>query len=97
MINTNLMKFARLSFLILLSAGLTSCQTWEAFKNIYPVRILDQTGSALLGYIAENDLPANGKPASIQERARQVENRGIYAAGKTAPTATSPRQSMVSR
>lgn len=83
------MKFARLSFLILLSAGLTSCQTWEAFKNIYPVRILDQTGSALLGYIAENDLPPNGKPASMEERARQIEKRGIYAAGKATPAASS--------
>ncbi|MDI1311567.1 hypothetical protein [Prosthecobacter sp.] len=92
------MKFFRLAFLVIFSAGFTSCsQTWAAFKNTYPVRILDQTGSALLGYIAENDLPANGKPASMQERARQVEMRGIYAAGKTAPTVAAPRQSMVSR
>jgi hypothetical protein len=97
MINTNLMKFARLSFLILLSAGLTSCQTWEAIKNCAPVRAFDETGASMLHMLGENNLPANGKPASIQERARQVENRGIYAAGKTAPAAAAPRQSMVSR
>lgn len=97
MINTSLMKFARLSFLILLSAGLTSCQTWEAFKNTYPVRILDQTGSALLGYIAENDLPPNGKPASMEERARQVEKRGIYAVGKEVPAAASSHQRTAAR
>lgn len=89
------MKFARLSFLILLSAGLTSCQTWEAFKNTYPVRILDQAGTELMGYISENNLPTDGKPASMQERARQIESRGSYAG--QAPAAGAPKQSVVAR
>ncbi|MDZ4406307.1 MAG: hypothetical protein U1A53_26850 [Prosthecobacter sp.] len=63
--------------------------------NSYPVRMMDQTATALLGYLAENELPANGKPASIQDRARQVENRGIYAGHL--PAAGSPRQSMAAR
>jgi hypothetical protein len=79
------MKFARLSFLILLTSGLSSCQTWNAFKNTYPVKFLDQTGSAVLGWISENDLPTDGKPATMQERARQIESRGHYA-GKTPAT-----------
>ncbi len=96
MINTTVMKFARLSFLVLLSSGLTSCQTWSAFKNTYPLRILDQTGSALLGYISENNLPTDGKPATMQERARQIESRGHYA-GQVPAAAASPRQGVVTR
>ena len=89
------MKFARLSLLALFSVSLSSCQTFNALKESYPVRFLDQTGSALLGYLAENDLPANGKPASIQERARQVESRGSYAG--QLPAAASPSRSVVAR
>jgi hypothetical protein len=95
MIKTTSMKFVRLGFLILLSAGLTSCQTWEAFKNTYPVKFLDQTGSAVLGYFGENNLPTDGKPATMQERARQIESRGSYA-GK-APAAGSPAESVAAR
>ncbi|WP_294383362.1 hypothetical protein [Prosthecobacter sp.] len=63
--------------------------------NSYPVRMMDQTASALLGYLAENELPTDGKPASIQDRARQVEGRGIYAGQM--PAAVAPRQSMAAR
>lgn len=63
--------------------------------NSWPVRLLDQTGSALMGYLAENELPADGKPASIKDRARQVEGSGIYAGH--APVAGAPRQSMAAR
>lgn len=96
MINRTLMKFARLSFLVLLSASLTSCQTWSAFKNTYPVKFLDQTGSAVLGWISENNLPTDGKPASMQERAREIESRGNYA-GKAPAAAASSRESMAAR
>ena len=91
------MKFFRLSFLVLLSVCSTSCsQTWNALKNTYPVRIMDQTGSALLGYISENNLPTDGKPASMQERAREIESRGHYA-GKVPAAAVSSHQRTASR
>ncbi len=89
------MKLARTSFLVLLSVGLTSCQTWNAFKNCYPVKFIDQTGSAVLGWLGENNLPTDGKPASMQERARQIESRGSYAGQM--PAAAAPKQSVVSR
>ncbi len=89
------MKFARTSFLVLLSVGLTSCQTWNAFKNCYPVKFLDQTGSAVLGYLGENNLPTDGKPATMQERARQIESRGSYA-GK-GPAAGAPAENVAAR
>ena len=91
------MKFARLSFLILLSANLTSCQTWEALKNCAPVRLFDETGSSMLRMLGENNLPADGKPGSLQDRARKVESRGIYAARKTTPASVTARQSVVAR
>ena len=91
------MKFFRLSFLVLLSVCSTSCsQTRTALKNTYPVRILDQTGSALLGYISENNLPTDGKPASLQERAREIESRGHYA-GKVPAAAVLSHQRTASR
>lgn len=97
MINTKLMKFARLSFLILLSSALTSCQTWEALKNCAPVRAWDETGAAMLHMLGENNLPADGKSGSLQDRARKVESRGIYAARKAAPVSVTTRQSVVAR
>ncbi len=95
MINTTLMKFARTSFLVLLAVGQTSCQTWNAFKNCYPVKFMDQTGSAVLGWLGENNLPTDGKPATMQERARQIESRGHYA-GK-APAAGMPAENVAAR
>ncbi len=97
MINTKLMKFARLSFLILLSTGLTSCQTWEALKNCAPVRAFDETGASMLNMLGENNLPADGKSGSLQDRASKVESRGIYAARKAAPVSVTTRQSVVAR
>lgn len=79
------MKFARTSFLVLISVCFTNCsssQTWGSLKNsslMYPVKFLDQTGSALLGWLGENNLPTDGKPATMQERAREIESRGHYA------------------
>ena len=96
------MKFARFTFLVLFSACLASCQssqTWNTFKNsslLYPVKFLDQTGSAVLGWFGENNLPTDGKPASMQERARQVESRGHYA-GRWPAAVTSSRVSVVAR
>jgi hypothetical protein len=93
---TTAMKFVRLGFLVLLSsAGLTSCQTWDALKNSFPVRMLDDTGSSMLKMLGENKLPADGKPATMQERARQIASRGRYA-GK-APAAGSPAGNVAAR
>lgn len=95
MINTTLMKFSRFVTLVLCSVSLTSCGTLGGLMNSLPFRMLDETGSALLGMLAENQVPVDGKPASIQDRARQVESRGIYAGH--APFAGAPRQSMAAR
>ncbi len=99
MINTTVMKFARLSILILLSVALTSCQTWKSLKNsnlMYPFKFLDQTGSAIFNWLGENDLPTDGKPATMQERARQIESRGSYV-GKVPAAAASSHQRTASR
>lgn len=88
-------SITRIAILAALSASLTSCSTFGGLMNSYPVKMMDQTASALLGYLAENDLPANGRPASLEERARKVESQGVYA-GRTSP-AVSSRQSMAAR
>ena len=62
--------------------------------NSFPVRMLDGIGSQAMGFFAESGPDAN-KPASVQERARQVENRGIYAGSSS--TVAAPRQSMAAR
>lgn len=77
MIKTPAMNFLRPALFVLLATGLTSCSTLGGLMNSYPVRILDQTGSALMGYLSENDEGA--RPASMEERARQIEARGVYA------------------
>jgi hypothetical protein len=87
--------FPRLVLFALLSASLTSCGTLSGLMRSYPMRILDQTGSALMGYLAENDSPTNATPAAMQNRARQVESRGIYA-GRASATAAAG-QSMAAR
>lgn len=83
MIKTNSMKFVRLGFLLSLSTVLTSCQTWEALKESAPVKLFDDAGSSLVKMWGENNLPTDGKPASMQERARQIESRGSYAGKPT--------------
>lgn len=93
------MKFARISSFLLLTVSMTSCQTVGSLKNsslMYPFKFLDQTGSAMLNWLGENELPADGKPASVQERARQVQSRGIYA-GRTPVVVGAARQSMAAR
>jgi len=97
MINRRLMKFARITFLVLFSACLTSCgsQIGNAFKNSTLIKMLDQTGAELLGLLGENNLPTDGKPASMQERARQIKSRGNYV-GKV-PAAAASHTSVVAR
>ncbi|MEZ5386698.1 MAG: hypothetical protein R3F13_14395 [Prosthecobacter sp.] len=76
------MNLLRSVLCLLLAACLTSCSTLGGLMNSYPVRMLDQTGSALMGYFVENDA-ANG-PSSIEERARQIESKGVYAGAGSA-------------
>lgn len=90
------MKFARLSFLVLLSAGLTSCQSWETLMNSSPVKLIDETANGVLSMFGENNLPTDGKPATMQERARQIESRGKYA-GQAPAAAASSHKSMAAR
>jgi len=92
------MKFARFTFLVLFSVCLTSCgsQIGNAFKNSSIIKMLDQTGAEMLGWLGENNLPTDGKPASMQERARQIESRGSYA-GHLPAAVTPSRVSVVAR
>ena len=94
MINRLLMRYSRAALLVVLSAGLTSCQTFQGLMNSFPVRMLDGIGSQAMGFFAESG-PDASKPASVQDRARQVESRGIYA-GRS-PAGVAPRQSMAAR
>lgn len=94
MIKTLSMKLIRLASFALLATSLTSCGTFGGFMNSYPVRILDQTGSALMGYLAETDATA---PKSIDERAKNVQDRGMYAGRAASGSVMSSRQSMASR
>lgn len=87
---------SRIASIALLSVSLTSCNTLNGLKNTLPVRLLDELGTEALSLISENDLPAGSRPATVQDRARRIENRGIYA-GHAPVFIGSPRQSMVSR
>jgi len=94
MISKTNMSFFRLILVAIFSVGLTSCQTFQGLMNSFPVRMLDGVGSQALSFFAEAPA-ADTNPDSLQERARQVENRGIYAG--RAPAAEAPRQSMAAR
>ena len=85
--------FSRLALCALLFACLTSCRTVGGLMNSMPVRMLDEAGSTLMGILAENEFPST--PAALQNRARQVESRGIYA-GRASATAAAG-QSMAAR
>lgn len=89
------MSFFRIAFLAVFSVGLTSCQTFHGIMNSFPVRMLDGIGSQAMSFFAETGPDAKA-PASVQDRARQVEGRGIYAGGRS-PATAAPRQSMAAR
>jgi hypothetical protein len=95
MISKTNMSFFRLILAAIFSVGLTSCQTFHGMMNSFPVRMLDGLGSQAMSFFAEAPA-AEGKPASVHDRARQVEGRGIYAGGRS-PMTTAPRQSMAAR
>ncbi|MBB5031780.1 hypothetical protein [Prosthecobacter vanneervenii] len=62
-----------------------------------PVKMFDQLGKEMLGLIGENDLPTDGKPASMQERAREIESRGHYAGRTPAAVGAAAGQRMAAR
>ena len=96
MINTTqFMKYFRSASALVLALSLSSCSTFGGLLNSYPLRILDQTGSALLGYLAENDPAAT--PKSLEDRAKNVQDRGMYAGRGASTGVNSSRQSMASR
>jgi hypothetical protein len=86
---------ARLSVFCLLAASLTSCSTLFGVMNSAPVRMLDELGSAAAGMLGDAGTPDARKPASVEERARQIESRGVYA-GRL-PVGETARVSMASR
>jgi hypothetical protein len=95
MISKTNMSFFRPVLAAIFSLGFTSCQTFHGLMNSFPIRILDGIGSTATSFFGE--VPAaDGKPASVQDRARQVEGRGIYAGGRSS-VMTASRQSMAAR
>lgn len=94
MLNPMLMKYFRVAALLVLPLSLTSCGTLFGLMNSSPFRILDQTGSALMGYLGDAESDA---PKSIEERAKKVEKNGLYAGRGVSPGVISSRQSTASR
>ncbi len=88
------MKLIRLASAALLALSLTSCGTLGGLMNSTPFRLLDQTGSALMGYLGDAESDA---PKSLEERARKVQDNGMYAGRGAANGVSSSRQSMASR
>lgn len=88
------MKYFRPVAILALSLSLTSCSTFFSLLGSGPVRILDQTGSALMGYLGDAESDA---PKSIEERAQKVEKNGLYAGRGVPAGVISSRQSTASR
>ncbi len=63
--------------------------------NSFPVRMLDEAGSAFMGFFAESDFPAVKTPEAIQNRGRKVESHSAYV-GRVAGNAALP-QNMAAR
>jgi hypothetical protein len=95
MINTTpFMKYLRPAALLALSLSLTSCSTFFGLLGSAPVRMLDQTASGIIGAFGDT---ATDAPKSLEERAKKVQENGMYA-GRGAPAGVnSSRQSMASR
>lgn len=87
---------SRIASLVLLSICLTSCGTWNGLMNSFPVRLLDEAGSEMMGLITENGQPTKNGPSSVHQRAQQIESHGIYA-GRTPASMGMTRQNMASR
>jgi len=79
MINAFVMSLlSRFALVVLVSASLTSCQTLGGLMNSLPFQILDEAGAAAMSLFSENNMPANSRPESIEERARRIEKNGEY-------------------
>lgn len=88
------MSFFRVVSLAVSCLCLSSCQTFHGFMNSFPVRMLDGVGSQAMGLFGEAS-PDTKAPASMEERARLVESRGLYAGRSQSVVA--PRQNMAAR
>ncbi|WP_449072683.1 hypothetical protein [Prosthecobacter sp.] len=88
------MKYFRLVALLALPLSLTSCGTLFGLLGSGPVRMMDELGSSLMGMLGDAE---SGSPKSIEERAKKVQDNGMYA-GRGAPVGViSSRQSTASR
>lgn len=88
------MKYARFAAITLLSTSLTSCSTLGSLMNSTPFRLLDQTGSALMGYLGDTESDA---PKSIEERAKKMESQGLFAGGRTMGANPAAHENVASR
>lgn len=89
-------RFALVALVALASASLTSCQTLGGLMNSLPFQLLDEAGAEVMGLLSENNLPANGRPKNIEERARRIEKNGEYV-GRVPSGIPSRGSSMASR
>ncbi|MFO1439070.1 MAG: hypothetical protein U1F81_12210 [Verrucomicrobiaceae bacterium] len=97
MINRTVMSLIRRFALVALaSASLTSCQTLGGLINSMPFRLLDEAGAEFVNLFSENSLPANGRPESIEDRAKKVEKEGLYA-GQGQKPMLAPKSKMAAR
>lgn len=91
------MKLIRPAIAILLTTTLTSCGTLMGVMNSLPFRMLDELGTMATGAFAENELPANGAKRSLEQRAKDVETRGLYAGAGRSQTIKASRENVASR
>ena len=97
MINASVMSLiCRIAIVTLASALLTSCQTLGGLMGSFPFRYLDMLGGQAMRALGENELPANGRSQSIEDRAKQVEKTGLYA-GHGQKSVPAPKAGMAAR
>lgn len=97
MINGFVMSLIRrLALVALASTSLTNCQTLGGVMNTLPFRLLDEAGAEAMSLFSQNNLPATGRPESIEQRARRVEMNGEYV-GRMPMGTTARGSSMAAR
>lgn len=97
MINAFVMSLIRrLALVALASTSLTSCQTLGSLMGSFPFRYLDMIGGQAMRALGENELPANGRPEGIEERARKIDTSGLYAGHGQKPV-LAPKAKMAAR
>lgn len=97
MINATVMSLIRrIALVVLASASLTSCQTLGGLMGSFPFRYLDMIGGEAMRALGENELPANGRPESIEDRAKKVDAAGLYA-GQGQKPMLAPKSKMAAR